>query len=571
MRKAATAAGILGAAGLFAALPIALGSLPRPIDLEINMLSPRPSQVLESTGAPDLPAKVSPRRFARRIESIHFPSERAAGIGLHTRRIVYGERWEKEVTVPSLIGPFISEGTYACSLAARLGAGLFDTTKAGAGLKAALHKKLGEAFPRTVHAEGVSISFPELRETDLTLKLGHGVIDVAISIVLADGTRLQAGFPARLLARDGTPALERAGEVNPAWTGPTKAQAVRAGAQKGAELGGGLGALAGYILGGPAGSSLGGGIGADLGSQMGAGEANRFAEQRAKIELTSQVDAALADLSLGLKALREPLSPDPERPRDSIRLKLATNPIVSPFEITLPLCVAVAVGEPKIDAAVPGPARVLPPAPLAFDTPAGSASAEIIADANGLNQALYFAWQSGLFRKLGRSGLVVNALPEKIRSLAFDVTGFDPGLPPTVTDGSLGSPGVPIVFGDVGLGAWGRRRVAGHGAAMIELHQNGDTLDFLATLRRVTVSCSEPRPGGIIRFSPCLSDLLPAAREVIEAAPLQQSLPGGAILAMLPREPFKGLGVEWSGLRASLRGGPPKLHIQVNARTTPLP
>ncbi|MCK6592341.1 MAG: hypothetical protein L6Q76_32710 [Polyangiaceae bacterium] len=94
MRKAATAAGILGAAGLFAALPIALGSLPRPIDLEINMLSPRPSQVLESTGAPDLPAKVSPRRFARRIESIHFPTERAAGIGLHTRRIVYGERWE---------------------------------------------------------------------------------------------------------------------------------------------------------------------------------------------------------------------------------------------------------------------------------------------------------------------------------------------------------------------------------------------------------------------------------------------------------------------------------------------
>jgi hypothetical protein len=343
----------------------------------------------------------------------------------------------------------------------------------------------------------------------------------------------------------------------------------------GAELGGGLGALAGLLLGGPAGSSLGGGIGADLGSQIGAAQANSVAEQRARTEITAQVDAALADLSLGLGALREPLSPDPRRPRDSIRLKLASNPVITPAGITLPLCLAVAVGEPKVDASVPGPARVVPQAPLAFGAPAEDAgsSVELIADANGINQALYFAWQSGLLRELGRSSLLLDGLPESLRSLAFKVTGLDPGLPPTIMAGPLGSSnsGLSIVFGDIGLGAWDHRRVAGHGAALLELHQNGDTLDFLATLGHVTVSCSEPRAGGITRFSPCLSDLLPAAREVIEAAPLQKTLPGGALLAMLPRDPFKGLGVEWSYLRASVRGGPPRLHIQVNAKTNAPP
>lgn len=571
MSRAATAAGILCAAGLCAALPLTLGSLPRAIDLEINMLSPRPHQVLESASAPDLPAKVSPRRLSHRIKSLDFPNERAAGLNLRTRRIVYGRRWEKEVTVPSLVGPFIFEGSYACGLAARLHAGLFDTKAAGAGLKAALHRKLREGFPKTVQAEGISIVFPELRETELAIKLGQGGVDVAISLVLADGTRLNAGFPARLWARDGTPVLERAGDVSPGWTGPTRAQAVRAGAQKGAEYGGGWGTLAGLVLGGAAGASIGGGIGADLGSQMGAAEANSFAEQRAKIEITAQVDAALADLSMGLGALREPLLPDPRRPRDSIRLKLGGNPVVSPSSITLPLCVAVAVGEPKMDAAVPGPALVLPQGPLAFEAPANGAGAsvELVADASVINQALYFAWQSGLFRELGRSSLVLDALPEKIRSLAFDVTGFDPGLPPTAMAGAMSplSSGLPIVFGDVALGVWDHRRVSGHGAAILELHQNGDTLDFLATLKRVTVSCSEARSGGITRFSPCLSDLLPAAREVIEGAPLQKQLPGGALVAMLPRGPFKGLGVEWSDLHASLRGGPPRLQIQVNART----
>jgi hypothetical protein len=74
-----------------------------------------------------------------------------------------------------------------------------------------------------------------------------------------------------------------------------------------------------------------------------------------------------------------------------------------------------------------------------------------------------------------------------------------------------------------------------------------------------------------MRLTPCLSDLLPMAREVIEAAPLQRRIPGGALLAMLPRDPFKGLGVEWSDLHASLRDGPPRLHIQVNARTKARP
>ena len=575
MRRAATAAGVVGAIGLAAALPIALEALPRPIDLEMNLLSPGPHQILESTSAPEAPAKVSPRRLAHKIKARDFPSERAVGLNLHTHRIAYGRRWEREVTLPSLIGPFIREESYSCGLAVRLNAGLFDTSAAGAGLKAALHRKLSEAFPRTIQAEGIAILFPKLRETELELKLGQGGIDIAISISLVDGTFLTARFPSRLVSRDGSPAVERVGAVNPGWTGPTRAQAVRAGARRGAEYGGGLGALAGFVLGGPVGLSLGTSIGADIGSQIGAAEANSLAEQKAKIEITAQVDAALADLTLGLGALREPLSPDPRRPRDSIRLKLEGNPSVSPAGVALPLCAAVTIAEPKINAAVPGPARVLPQAPLALEAPADGtgASVELIADANGINQALYFAWQSGILRELGRSSLVLDALPESVRGLAFNVTGFDPGLPPTAMAGAL-SPsdsGLPIVFGDVGLGVWGHRRVAGHGAAFLELHQNGDTLDFLATLRHVTVSCSEPRPGGIMRLTPCLSDLLPMAREVIEAAPLQRRIPGGALLAMLPRDPFKGLGVEWSDLHASLRDGPPRLHIQVNARTKARP
>jgi hypothetical protein len=574
MKWAATLTGSVAAIGLFAGLPLVLGSLPPPIDLEAHLPWGQSFQIVDQPGLTSAsPPVIRPAPGQRGVSVSDMPPEGIPGLSLRTWQVSYGHRWDREVTLPILTGPFEREGSESCGLIARLGAGLFDTSGAGAGLEDAIHKKFSELFPRTLGEAGVQIAFPGVRETDLQITLRAGLAEIAARITLLDGTVFSARFPARLVNYDGSPSIERAGPVLSSWTGPTRDQARRAGAAAGESFGAGLGALGGFLLGGPEGASIGGGIGGEIGSELGAAEANRVAAARSQQEITSQIDRALAHLTLGLSALRKPIAPFPSRPMDSIRLRLAANPAVSPHGITLPLCASVHVGGSKVNASVSGPAHVIKTAPPALSDPADEddAAIELAIDTNGLNQALYFAWQSGFLREIGRSSAILDAMPATVRNLAFDVTGFDPGLPPTITTALLDESGsrVPVILGDIAIGTWGPRRVTGHATALLELTSSGDDVAISSTLKDIHVNCVEAAANDGVRLSPCLSDLLPTVRETMEEKPMTRRMPGADLLGRLPREPFKGMEIDWSGLRVNVRTEPPALYIRVDAKARP--
>jgi hypothetical protein len=553
-----------------------LGLLPPPDDLTVDLSSNQSFQVLERPGIPipQAPA-VKPDSLLARVEVHDLPAVQGPGLNLRTWRVEYGHRWEREVTLPILAGPFDQEGADVCGFAVWLGAGLFDTSSAGAGLKDAVHRRLAEMFPRTVEGGGIEIAFPAVERTIFRIELDQGRAHITAAITLLDGTYLSARFDVRLASRGGSPVVERIGRVTPEWTGPTREQAQQAGADKGAAFGTGLGALAGFILGGPLGALLGGGLGAAVGSEYGEEEANALAEEKAQEEIAGKIDAALAQLSFGLESLRKPLSLLPGRPSDQVFLKLAANPSLSSRGISLPLCASVRVAGPKVDKSIPGSAHVAANAASVVEASVRGSDAmiELTIDANGINQALYFLWQSGLLRELGRSSAVLDALPESLRSLAFDVTGFDPALPPTTMAGRLSSRerGMPLLFGDISIGSWGNRRVTGHAAMLVDINPVGDDLELSGVLHHMTVNCVEAEPDGHARLTPCLSDLLPAARETLHETPLRRRFPGGEILGRLPRDPFQSLHVAWSNLKASVHADPPRLSVRVNASLTGKP
>jgi hypothetical protein len=564
MSRAGTAVGSIVALGLATGLPLALGALPPPTDLGADLLAPRPYVILEHSRAP-APPIILDASSRERAATRSWPDTAGAGLNLHTWQVEYGHRWEREVTVPFLVGPFAREDMDVCGWSIHVSAGLFDTTGAGAGLKAAIHQAISSYFPHPIQDEetGISVIFPEVRETEVRILFETGHARVLVGVELVDGTLLAAAVPVRLISRSGAPVVERDGSVRSTWRGPTREKMQHDAENLGATEGGGFFGLLGCVF-GPLGCVVGAGLGAGVGSDMGRDKGNRVAEERLKEEVTTRIDQALEQLALGLKDLEKPWSPFPRRPSDTIRLRLASDPLVSVGGITLPLCASVHVAMPKLDAAVPGWPRLVAARPLERSRPnVPGAFIELTADVDAINEAMYFLWQSGELRELGQESVVLDALPERLRDLAFEVKGFDPGLPPSARS-RASKQGIPIVLGDVALGTWENRRVVGHAVANIGIQPSGDTLELQAHFGQVSVNCVES--GEHTRLTPCLSDLLPVVRDLLAERPLVHRFSGGDVLARLPMLTFQGLRLELSNLRARTAPGPSSLRINVDAR-----
>ncbi len=555
-------------AALAASLPLALRALPPPRDLNAELHSDKSYRIIDN---PSLfsppPLQIGPPQLFGRIGARGLPQNLAPGLHLSTWFLNYGHRWEREITFASLIGPFAPEGRPVCDFALRLGAGLFDTQKAGAGIKKTLDQKLSTLFPMTLEESGISIHFPSIDKTDFRIELEDNLALVSLEIKLRDGTLLSARFPMKMGANKGMLSLSRAGQVQSQWTGPTREQARKAGADFGAGIGAGLGILAGLLLGGPTGAAIGGKIGADAGADFGGKEANRLAGERSHSEILRTIDAALGEMSLGLSALNSPMNLFPGRPKDRIQFKLASEPRIGPSGIAFSLCASLNIGEPKINGALPGSLLSAPNTiALPFNEPSGpdNAALELQAGENALNLLIYALFQSGMMRMLGNSEALLSALPKTVQSLAFEMSGFDPELPPAFMapgDNQKALDEIPFILANVHMGNWGARRVLGHASALLSLQKQGEELALSASITSMTVNCAEPLEAGKTLLTPCLSDLLPAARDMMSERPLQIRLPLKELLKRLPQEPLMNMQVNWSEPRAELRSNPLRLRL----------
>ncbi len=203
MSRAGTAVGFAVALGLGFSLPLALGALPPPTDLGAELFLPQPYVILDGPMAPQ-PSVVLDAPARERAVVRDWPDTAGSGLNLRTWRVDYGHRWEREVTVPFLVGPFEREDAGVCGWSIHLNAGLFDMTGAGVGLKAVIHQAISSSFPYSVRDEesGISVTFPEVSKTEVRITFKAGLAQVFVAVDLVDDTQLTADVPVRIVSQN---------------------------------------------------------------------------------------------------------------------------------------------------------------------------------------------------------------------------------------------------------------------------------------------------------------------------------------------------------------------------------
>lgn len=543
-----------------------LTALPEPTHLAVTVPT-RSRHLLRGSPVEAHPGiGVGPLAIRDRITSTLVPSRETTGIDLLTYRVEYGHRWLEEAVVPSIVGPFDQEGTYVCGLSVWLGAALFDTNAEARGVKAMLVRKLRRASPFKVSKETpigtFRFTFSPVRDADIRFHLVTGSARLDVRIELEDGTYIEGDTRLAIESVSGTPALKRIGDAHTSFDGPSftrlRREAIDFGATLGSNDSDGTGLFCLMTL----------GVGCVLSSLAADAAAEKIDKEGPATvngELSKAIDDALAKVNQSLSALRRPLYPLPKRPRDGVRAKLAGDPTIAADGITLPLCVALTVADPKIDPAVPGPPQAVASLGAGLSRPNGRMIG-MRADGRVLNHLLYFLWQSGTLRELGTSTALLDALPSDLQNLAFEVHGFDPGLPPVLIRTMEGTSGLPVALADIGMGTWDRRIVVGHAIGDVSVQTAGDKVTFAAALRHVFADCAEASGASAMSITPCLSDLLPAIRETIKGRSFSRSLSGGDILGRLPRMAFEGLRIDLSRLTASTDPQMMLLEVAADAR-----
>lgn len=512
-------AGALGLLGLAVALPVGLRLSSGARELRVTLRAPEPHEIAPAAGGLLAPATVGPREILPRLEATGAPDRADPGLWLRTWQITYGHRWERQVTVPVLAGPFDPEGKpWPCAVAVRLSPRFFDDGKEGGDdLASVLDRVVRAQFPFDV----MGLRFAPVARTQIGVRPEEGGLHVTAVVVLADAARSPTEFSldARIALgeRNGdlTARLERVGLV---WRGRTRHDP--------------LVELASMFM--------------DI-------------DATGRAVLTAKLSAALEILKLP----REPVALFDDRPRDRFTLRLCDAPDAHADGVTVRLRVIANLAEPRLDPAVPGPPHlddrpVL--APAAPDAPTLEASVSQAA----VQQALYAAWQAGELARWGREPRVVAALRRKLEDrLAFDLGAVDVHLPPVVLPEGGGGM-LRVRFGDLELGRAGDRRLAAHGDVLGGIRLEGDTLGLRGTLADLRVDCVEGGAGAW-RLSPCFSDVVPALRDsglTSEGLPLDLAIPNRLLRVNL----VLGTDLVLRGLTGEVSGAPPQLRLRGEAR-----
>jgi len=561
MSRADVALALLAVTSLAAILPLGVHATHGKRDLEVRTRAPYEVRADSASKAPRPEIVAGGDRV--HVET-SLPSG-ASGLDLVSYQATYGDAWKREVIEPALVGPFVAKDGDVCGYAIRIGAALFDTTRAGAGLEDLVLTQVAKQFPATFPAPmGIKVHFPALdrARSAFTITLAEGRADARLQLVFVDKTVLAVRFPARLASENGAPVVRRIGKPQVEFRGPVKDDVVRQASDLGSEGGAGLGLL-GCVF-GPLGCAVGVGGGALVGSAVG-GEAAEIAIPIAvSMTAADTIDGQLGNLGLG--RFEDPWTLSKDRPNDRVRLKLASDPTIVPSAITLPICASVHVSSPMIDAAIAGP--VLTGAKLA--TPANGTQGKPIIDlamnADAVNQVTWYLWQSGMLRDLGRSDLALSSLEKAVRAAAFDFTGLDPRLPPTLDARATDDDALSFVMGNVKVGhVDGARDVMSHGRLALSISGREDTVRLSALVRDLHVDCTENVDHAIHRTA-CFSDLVPIAREQASKRPFVQDFAGADLLAKMPTLAFGGVTLRLSDLDATTSGKFASLDLRVHGR-----
>jgi len=509
-RGADAALGLLLVIALAAGLVLGLDFTRRAKDLRVTVRSPDPFEIAPLPGAPLAPAVAGPPSLLPRLELDGAPDRGDPGLWLRTWQVTYGHRWERQVTLPVLAGPFDPEGKpWPCAVAVRFSPRFFDDGRPGGEDVAAVVDRVVRAqFPFAV----MGLRFGPVASTSLHVRPVEGGLDVSGGVVLADSARDPTRFDVKariaLGERDGDLAA-RIEHVAVAWRGRTRANP--------------LVELASLFL--------------DV-------------DEQARRVLTEKLGGALAILHLP----KEPVAVFADRPGDRFTLRLCDAPDAHASGLTLRLRMIVSLAEPRVLPAIPGPPHLeerptLPP-------PAGDAPTfEAAASAAAVQQALYAMWQGGELRAWGRDPRVIAAMRRKLGDrLAFELgaggfggpagvaqgakrpqergdpsgppIGIEARLPPVVLPEGAGD-ALRVRFAALDIGAAGDRRVLAHGDVIARARVEGGAVGLAGTLAELRVSCAEPR-GGEQRLVPCFSDVVPALREsglTAEGLPMDLKVP----------------------------------------------
>jgi hypothetical protein len=481
--------------------------------------------------------------------------------------------YQRDVVRPELVGPTAPPEAFACGSELHVGAGLFDTKAAGRGLVDLVRAEVAGIFPYSQTfslplGQSVTLRLPAMRNLQLAVRFGPGEIYTLAEATLTDSTILSLGFSSRVTVRDGAPVLERMQDrhVHLVFAGPARDDVVAQAKRVGGNYGAGGGCALGMVF-GPGGCVVAGGAGLLLGRHIGGKTAQDQIAVQAPAEVAAVLDKKLAELSLGLRGFSRAFALDPERPGDALRVRLDGAPTVTAEGLTLPLCTSFTVAPPLVSPGAPGPLALAGKAPA--DRPGGARLSVSLSPA-ALHQALYYAWQSGLLRRVGQSPAVLAGLSDKVKATALDFAGFDPRLPPTLSPHTPEGARVPLVVGDVALGTLGPRTVTGHALLDLAIVSDSSSIRLDAFVRDLYVGCTEPRSDGV-RLTPCLSDLVPVARELARGQPVGVSFSRRDVLARLPAVAFRGLSLELTAPEARTLGSPAGLVLGAGAAFVPSP
>jgi len=569
-RNIALSAGALLGLGIVVSPALLLAILPQSETLSVRLPSQR-RYIVQQSASPGRGAAIKPRvlpdALLPRISTNAVVAGRGPGIQLHSYSVEYGHRWLEEVTVPTIVGPFLSAQADVCGLSVRLGARMFDTSANAGGIKSAVLRELRKHEPFKVERRtplgDFKFSFPLVREFDLSFRLGRASMNLEVRLTLQDGTFVSTKTPLTLEAVSGAPSLRRAGPSKIDSGGASFARLRREAEAFASNLGGdsdSAAALCGLTLGL---SCAVGAVVADYVGEKVEDETPRVLNQ----VVTRTIDDAIVRVNDKLSGLRKPFYPRSGQAGDGLRLKLSADPMVTPDDIEFSLCMSVALGSRPLDPAIPGPPGLgdAPAARPAADRP-GTHDIELSANRAVLNQLLYYLWQSRSLREIGSSEALLSALPDEVRDLAFDVRGFDPGLPPFIGEPAAAGQALPIVLADVALGVWDQRTVVGNALAEAEIVPDKERISVRARLRHVSVSCAERSSGGVQTLTPCLSDLLPPLRESLGTGSFSREIHGADLLARIPPLAYGGLRLDFSKLAVATNGSTPGVEIRANAR-----
>lgn len=525
MSLPAAAQGLIGAAlfvGLFVGYFTALSRVSREPDLAVRFRAGAPHRVNPSPTRTSPEVTVLPPRAAARLESAGTPSRVGPGFAFHTWQVTYGRRWERQVTLPALNGPFEREGErWACSMAVRIGPGLFDTARAGAGLHQLIDRRIREHFPQT--RAGGLLRLPAVRETSARFELREGSVHTQVTVTLQDGAYFRGDLDLEMREDRGDLVVRRRGPVQT------------------------------YLRPGPTWQRVLMGI-PWLGTQV----ISPVVQDTLNREVTARIDDALAELRLP-----DAWAPFADRPFDRIGLRLGSAPRVGREGVVLTLCPLVTLAEPRTNPSVPGPLHVdfgTPDLP-AGRPPGSDDTVELVATPALLDQVLYVLWQTGRLSRYGRERALIDSMPRQVRDLSFRFDGFEPRLPPQVAiipDGSAWR----VAAGDVALGTLGNLPVVAHGEvlASIATQAGAQGVILRAQIADLRVNCVSSLGVGTWELSPCMSDLMPIVREASARPAADWSL-DDALLQRLARFEFRGMHVTLSHFEASMDGPPARLHV----------